>query len=263
MNGLLRLAVSALAFGLLRAAAASGDVTVFAAASLTSALQEVLPASRPPRVSLSFGSSSALARQVEAGAPADLFLSSSDEWVDYLQQRGLVDSTTRVDLLANRLVIVAPAGEGFPVELSPGFDFAGAFAGRLALGDPDHVPAGVYARQALRRLGWWEGLRHRLAPAPDVRAALVFVERGECAAGIVYATDAAISARVEVVALLPDSLHAPIRYSAAATSGRATPAVLEVLARLRSPAAAAVFRRCGFTVLAAPDSAAGAAVAPE
>lgn len=240
----------------LAGAPVAADVTVFAAASLGSALQEILPAAGPPAVSLSFGSSSALARQIEAGAPAGLFVSASEPWMDYLQERGLVDAATRVDLLANRLVVVAPAGEGFAVEVRPGFDFAGAFAGRLALGDPDHVPAGVYARQALERLGWWAAVRDRLASAPDVRAALVFVARGECSAGIVYATDAAVSDRVEVVATFPDSLHAPIRYPAAAVMGRATPAVRQVLARLRTPAAAAVFRRQGFAVLATADSAA-------
>lgn len=249
-----KLALLCTAFGL--AAPAAAEVTVFAAASLTSALQEILPAGVPPAVSLSFGSSSTLAKQIEAGAPADLFVSASEAWIDYLLERGLLEASTRVDLLANLLVVVAPAGEGFAVEVRPGFDFAGAFAGRLAVGDPDHVPAGIYARQALAQLGWWAALRDRLASAPDVRAALVFVERGECPAGIVYATDAAVSDKVEVIATLADSLHAPIRYPAAAIAGRATPAVRQVLARLRSPAAAAVFRRHGFTVVSPRDSAA-------
>ena len=120
------------------------------------------------------------------------------------------------------------------------------------MGDPDHVPAGIYARQALRALGWWPALERRLAPAPDVRAALLYVERGECEAGVVYATDAAVSRRVRVAAELADSLHAPIRYPAAVVAGRDSPAVRRLVRRLRSQEAGEVFRRHGFTLLAGP-----------
>lgn len=227
-------------------------VGLFAAASLTSALTEILPRRSFPRVRLSFAGSSSLARQIDAGAPADLYVSANPRWMDYLEERGRIDAGTRFDLLANRLVVVTPAGSGLEVGPRPGFDLAGAFRGRLALGDPDHVPAGIYARQALRALGWWPALEHRLAPAPDVRAALLYVERGECEAGVVYATDAAVSRRVRVAAQLADSLHAPIRYPAAVVAGRDSPAVRELLGRLRSAGAAEVFRRHGFTVLAGP-----------
>ncbi len=227
-------------------------VGLFAAASLTSALTEILPRHTFPWVRLSFAGSSSLARQIDAGAPADLFVSANPRWMDYLQEKGRVDAGTRFDLLANRLVVVTPAGSGLEVEPRPGFDLAGAFRGRLALGDPDHVPAGIYARQALQALGWWPALEHRLAPAPDVRAALLYVERGECEAGVVYATDAAVSRRVRVAAEIADSLHAPIRYPAAVAAGRDSPAVRELLRRLRSTGAAAVFRRHGFTVLGVP-----------
>ena len=230
----------------------AADVTVFAAASLTTALRQILSPDDDPTVRCSFASSSSLARQIDAGAPADLFLSANEEWMDYLQGRGRIDAESRVDLLANRIVVVAPAGAGLSVQPRAGFDFSGAFRGRLALGDPDHVPAGIYARQALEMLGWWPALKDRLAPASDVRAATVFVERGECSAGIIYATDAAISRKVEVVAELADSLHSPIRYPAAIVNGRATAEVRAILDRLRSPGAAAVFRRHGFTVVAHP-----------
>lgn len=225
---------------------------LFAAASLTSVLTEILPRHRFPQLRLSFAGSSALARQIDAGAPVDLYLSASPQWMDYLQERGRIDAATRFDLLANRLVVVTPAGSGLEVQPRPGFDLAGALSGRLAVGDPDHVPAGIYARQALRALGWWPALEHRLAPAPDVRAALLYVARGECEAGVVYATDAAVSRGVRVAAELADSLHAPIRYPAAVVAGRDSPAVRHLVNRLRSREAAQVFRRHGFTVLAAP-----------
>ena len=129
------------------------------------------------------------------------------------------------------------------------FDFASAFPGRLALGDPDHVPAGQYARQALEALGWWPALKSRIAPAPDVRAALVYVERGECAAGLVYATDAAQSDRVITLATVPDSLHRPIVYPAAIVKGRASAQTRNLLAFFSSDTAASIFRKHGFTFL--------------
>ncbi len=224
-------------------------VTVFAAASLSGALNELWPRERHTDISLSFAGSSLLARQIEAGAPADLYLSASQDWMDYLQVRGHIDSTTRVDLFGNRLVLIAPTDEGFALVASPRADIGGAFKGRLALADPDHVPAGIYARQALQTLGWWPTLVHRLAPASDVRGALAWVERGECDAGIVYATDAASSRRVQVVVSIADSLHTPIRYPAALVAGRATAATRRRLDTLQSAAALAVFRRHSFSIL--------------
>ena len=242
-------AVAALAPFLASLSPADAEVTVFAAASLTAAAGEIFEDEGQTEVSLSFAASSVLARQIDAGAPADLFLSANRAWMDFLEQRGRIDTATRVDLLANRLAVVAPAGSGLDVEIAGDFDFPGSFAGRLALGDPDHVPAGTYAKQALVRLGWWSRLEPRLAPAPDVRGALVFVERGACSAGIVYATDAAASDRVEVAAEIPDSLHEPILYPAAAVAGRDSPQVRAAMARLLSPAAGRIFRDHGFTVL--------------
>ncbi|MBT6148467.1 MAG: molybdate ABC transporter substrate-binding protein [Gemmatimonadetes bacterium] len=224
-------------------------VTVFAAASLSGALSEFWPRARHPDISLSFAGSSVLARQIEAGAPADLFLSANSAWMDYLQTRGHVDSTTRLDLLGNRLVMIAPRGEGFTLTLESQADMGGAFSGRLALGDPSHVPAGIYAQQALQALGWWPALAARLAPARDVRSAVAWVERGECAAGIAYASDVVSSPGVELVASFPDSLHAPIRYPAALVSGRSATTSRRYLDTLRSAAARAVFRRHGFLLL--------------
>jgi molybdate transport system substrate-binding protein len=224
-------------------------VTVFAAASLSGALNELWPDTRHPRISVSYAGSSTLARQIEAGAPADLFLSANEGWMDYLQVQGHIDSTTRRRLLGNRLVVIAPVGEGFPLDLKPDVDLDATFVGRLAIADPDHVPAGIYSRQALQALGWWQALSARLTPAADVRTALRWVERGECASGIVYATDAKFSSRVEIVAAVADSLHTPIRYPIALVAGRVTAATRRLLDTLNSPAARRVFLRHGFTLL--------------
>lgn len=221
--------------------------SVFAAASLSSALSEL--AIHYEGMRLSVASSSTLAKQIAAGAPADIYFSANAEWMDYLQARQHIEQDTRVDLLGNTLVVIAPKEEPFAVRFARGSDFAGAFAGRLAIGDPDHVPAGQYARQALDALGWWPALKSRIAPAPDVRAALVYVERGECAAGLVYTTDAAQSDRVITLATVPDSLHRPIVYPAAIVKGRANAQTRNLLAFFSSETAASIFRKHGFTFL--------------
>lgn len=239
---------------LLGAAAARAEdaVRVFAAASLTNALTEIgarWEAAGHPKPSLAFGASSTLAKQVEAGAPADLFASADLGWMNYLDERGLVDRASRANLVGNTLVLIAPKGRAFPVEMKPGFDFAGAFAGKLCTGEPGAVPVGIYAKQALESLGWWAGLKGRVVGTDDVRTALAFVERGECPAGVVYATDAAISGKVEVVASFPESSHKPIVYPfAVVKGGRAEAnAFLEFLKT--SPEAAAVFERLSFARL--------------
>jgi len=245
---LLCLSLSLVASSPARAQAPEQPVTVYAAASLATVMRE-LTGRYEGGLRFSFASSSSLARQIDAGAPAEVFFSANRKWMDYLEEKGRIESQTRSDLLGNSLVIIAPKGERFPVRPEKSFDFAAAFEGRLALGNPDHVPAGLYARQALESLGWWPALRDRLAPAPDVRGALVYVERGECSAGIVYATDAAISAKVEIVAALPDSLNAPIVYPIAAIKGCTRDAVCRLLRFLHSAEAAAIFRQLGFAVL--------------
>ena len=221
--------------------------SVFAAASLSSALAEL--STHYEGMRLSIASSSTLAKQIAAGAPADIYFSANAEWMDYLQAHQHIEQDSRVDLLGNALVVIAPKGGAFAVRWARDFDLAGAFAGRLALGDPEHVPAGQYARQALETLGWWSVLKNRIAPAPDVRAALVYVERGECAAGLVYATDAAQSDRVITLATVPDSLHSPIVYPAAIVKGRARAQVRRLLAFFGSEKAAGIFRKHGFTFL--------------
>ena len=238
----------ALALILLSRSGAASEVVVFAAATLTGALEEIVPRAQFAGVSLSFASSSSLARQIEAGAPADLYFSASSRWMDYLEAKNLIEPATRVDILTNSLILITPPGAAFAVHLRPDFDFAAAFSGRLALADPDHVPAGVYARQALEALGWWPRLGRRLAPAPHVLAALVYVERGECPVGIVYATDADCE-RVDIVAALPDSLHQPIVYPLAALRGHASPAVRRLRTHLLKAESRAVFRKHGFGLI--------------
>jgi molybdate transport system substrate-binding protein len=232
-------------------AGATEPVTIYAAASLTSALEELAAKAKAQDLEwrLSFGSSSTLAKQVAQGAPAALFFSANVIWMDYLNEQALIEPGTRTNLLGNTLVVIAPKGETFSVRPEKEFDFAGAFTGRLALGDPSHVPAGIYAKQALQALGWWPMLVDRLAPAVDVRAALAYVERGECKAGVVYATDAAISDDVAVLATLPPESHDPIVYPVAVIRGRYSPGVKKTMAFLQSKPAAETFQRYGFRVL--------------
>ena len=232
-------------------ASAAEPIRVYAAASAAGAVQELAARygkERGVEVTTAFAASSALARQIEQGAPADVFLCADSRWMDDLDGKGKIVRDSRRDLLGNRLVLVAPKGEAFPAKLEKGFDLPGAFQGRWCSCDAS-VPVGRYARQALTALGWWGALEPRLAAASDARAALAFVERGECAAGIVYETDAKRSDQVEVLGVFPADTHAPVRYPVARVRG-GQPAAQGFLDFLRAPAAAEVFRRHGF---AAPD----------
>jgi molybdate transport system substrate-binding protein len=226
---------------------------VFAAASLTNVLGELAPAwekSVGVPVKLSFAASSVLARQIEAGGNADVFVSADQEWMDYLQARNLISQPSRVNLVGNRLVLIAPADSRVELEIKRGFDLAGALAGgRLATGDPDTVPVGRYARSALTSLGVWDQVADRLVRADNVRSAMTFVARGEVPLGIVYATDAQIDQKVRVVATFPDNSHAPITYPAAATI-TAGPGAAAFLAFLRSSEAAPLWKKYGFLELA-------------
>lgn len=232
------------------AAAQAQTLVVFAAASLKNALDEA-NLQAPARAAVSYAASSTLARQIEAGAPAQVFISADQDWMDYLAQRGKILPGTRRNLLGNRLVLIAPAGSSvqatikagvpLPLLLGPG--------GRLALGDPQHVPAGKYAKAALEKLGAWDGVSNRLAPAENVRAALAFVARGEAPLGIVYATDAAAEPKVRVVDTFPDGLHPPVVYPAALTTVAQGSVAAEFLAFLRSPTARRIFEKHGFTPL--------------
>jgi molybdate transport system substrate-binding protein len=227
-------------------------VRVFAAASLTGALHEIgarWHAAGHPAPTLAFGGSALLAKQVQAGAPAHVFASADPAWMDYLEREGRLVDRSRVDLLGNELVLIAPKGRRFDVEMTSSASLADAFDGKLCTGEPGVVPVGTYAREALQALGWWDGISGRLVGADDVRAALTFVERGECAAGIVYATDAASSDLVVTVARFPPGSHRPIVYPLALVKGAPSEAA-QFLSYLRDASeAAAVFRRHGFTLL--------------
>lgn len=236
----------------LRAVAAEEPVTVFAAASLKEVLTDIADGWKEKTgrdVVLSFAASSALARQIEQGAPADLFVSADRTWMTYLSDKALVRRDTVKDLLGNRLVLVG-APDASPAEIGAGFDLAGRLGeGRLAVGLTASVPAGLYARQALERLKLWDSVKDRLAEAENVRAALTLVARGEAPLGIVYETDALAEKGVRVIGIFPEDSHDPIVYPAALTSTAEGDGPAAFLAHLGSPEAQAAFRKAGFTVL--------------
>lgn len=208
-------------------------------------------------VRTSFAASSVLARQIEAGAPADLFVSADPEWMDYLEQRHLLRLGTRRDLVGNRLVLIAPATSTVQLTLVPHVDFSRALAtGRLAAGDPDSVPAGRYAQAALTKLGAWNEVAPHLVRCENVRSALEFVARGEAVLGIVYRTDALIEKRVRVVDIFPADSHPPIIYPMALTSG-AGPEAAAFEQFLESDTAGEIFARRGFRVLSLRTSRSG------
>jgi molybdate transport system substrate-binding protein len=226
-------------------------LTVFAAASLKDALDDVALAWKAKGggpVVTSYASSSTLAKQIEQGAPADIFISADTQWMDYLAAKSLV--TDMRILLGNQLVLIAnTTDQSIAVALRPGVDLAGKLgSGRLALGDPSNVPAGLYAREALQNLGAWDAVQSKLAPAPDVRAALKLVSRGETPLGIVYQTDAQADPTVRIVSYFPEDSHSPIRYPAAQVKASHNPDDAKFLDFLKSRAAAAIFTRYGFTL---------------
>jgi len=226
-------------------------IIVFAAASTSdaiSAIADEYESRTGVTVRRNFASSSTLARQIQAGAPADVFISADTLWMDAVEADGLIDSASRVDLLGNGLVLIAPADEPFDFNVEGRRSLAEAFVGRLALGDPEHVPAGRYARQALRSLGCWTELEQRVAVAMDVRGALAFVERGEARAGIVYRSDARITDRVIIVAAIPDEHHDAIAYPVALTTDAHTSAA-DFAGFLTGENARDVLRAAGFDVL--------------
>jgi molybdate transport system substrate-binding protein len=229
------------------------ELTVFAAASLTDAMKDVsakwVKAGHQP-LRMSFGSSSTLARQIEQGAPVNVFASADQKWMDYLVEKNLIVADTRKDLLGNDLVLVVPADKAQHLKIDHGFDLAGLLgpSGRLAVGDPAHVPVGIYAEQALKKLGMWSSIEPRLARTDDVRSGLLLVERGEAPAGIVYATDAAVSKGVMVAATFPASSHDPIAYPFALTKTGDTAEARALLVFLGGPEARAVFLQRGFKV---------------
>jgi len=229
--------------------ATAETITVFAAASLKDALDEnakLYQVKSGDRIAVSYAASSALARQIEAGAPADLFISADLDWMDYLEQRRFIRTDTRRNLLRNGLVLIAPANSEASLNIAPGFPLAASLGkGRLAMANPDAVPAGRYGKASLEALGVWKEVQKKVAPAENVRAALVLVSRGEAPFGIVYRTDAAADPNVRVVGLFPENTHPPIIYPIAVTAfGK--PAAEEFLKWLDEPQARAIFEKYGF-----------------
>jgi molybdate transport system substrate-binding protein len=227
-------------------------ITVFGAASLTNALQDLgdtysKETSVPVR--FSFAASSTLAKQIENGSPADIFFSADLDWMDYLQEHKLIQVASRHDALGNQLVLVAPLDSKIRLKIQPHFALAAAIGGgRLATGDPASVPVGRYAKQALTSLGVWEEISAHLVPADSVRSALAFVDRGEVPLGIVYETDALIDKKVRVVDVFPVGSHLPIVYPIAETMAVMTDAA-KFVAYVRGPAGDVAFKAYGFTPL--------------
>lgn len=235
-----------------RAATAPPTLTVFAAASLTNALQDIgnlWMAAGHGRVVFSFASSSTLALQIEHGAPAGVFVSADETWMDDLAHRDAIAAGTRRDLVGNSLVLVEPAAALHRVTLAAGIkpDAILPTEGRLALGDPSHVPAGIYAQQALQKLGVWPALQSRLAPANSVRSALRLVETGEAPAGIVYASDVKVTPKLAIAGTFPPDSHDPIRYPAAVLAAQDSKPARAFLDFLSTQPAQDVFTHYGFT----------------
>lgn len=252
---LLTMLTAALAFAPFAMAAPPVEqpVTVFAAASMKEALDEATAAYQSAtgqHVRVSYAASSALARQIEQGAPADLFASADLDWMDYLQERNLLDNASRQNLLGNTLVLIAPStSKATRVTLKPGVDLLPLLGhGRIALGLTASVPAGKYAKAAFTSLGIWPPLEPRAAEAENVRAALMLVARGEAPLGVVYGSDAKAEPRVRVLATFPASSHPPIVYPVARLKASRHPQAAALLAWLQGPAAAAIFRRHGFSL---------------
>lgn len=236
---------------LISLSATAKDISVYAAASLTDAItkvSQVYEASHPNlKVQKSFGGSSILAKQIEQGAPADVFISADVDWVNYLDERHLVRKESKVLLLSNELVLIAPSSKTpKPVVFDSKSPLEKKFSGKLCTGDPASVPVGKYAKQALGYYGWWDAIKPRIVATDDVRTALAFVERGECDLGIVYKTDAVASKKVDIVGRFPAASYSPIVYPLVLTKG-ATTAANDYWQFLQNTEAARVFREFGFT----------------
>ncbi len=230
-------------------------VTVFAAASLNNALTEIAQgyeAIHPnDKIQTSFAASSTLAKQIQLGAPAQIFISADEPWMDALAKSNLLIEKSRVDLLANQLVLITPKDQPFPVIMDKSFHLPLAFTGKICLGNPDSVPAGKYAKQSLIAMGWWDGLQARIVPSEDVRSALAFVARGECSAGVVYTTDAMVSDKVKIIGTFPNNSHAPIVYPLALlktteNQTKASTSSQQFWQYLQQAAAQKIFHKYGF-----------------
>ncbi len=233
--------------------ASADEILVFAAASLKNALDDAAAAferQSGDKVAISYAASSALAKQIENGAPADLFVSADLDWMNAVAKQKLIQPETRIDLLGNRLVLIAPADRAKPVAIKPGFPLAALLGnGRLAMADPDAVPAGKYGKAALEKLGVWNAVADKIAAAQDVRAALRFVSRREAPYGIVYQTDAAADPGVRIAGVFPQDSYPPVIYPIALTSHGKSAGARAFLSYLESAAARPFFERQGFAVL--------------
>jgi molybdate transport system substrate-binding protein len=240
--------------GALPAVAQGKDVVVFAAASLKNALDDIAgqwQRETGKKAVISYAASNTLIKQIEQGAPADIFISADLDWMDYGQQKDLIRPDSRSNLLGNRLVLIAPKDSSVSANIQPGFDLAALLkGGRLAMGNVDAVPAGKYGKASLEKLGVWDSVKDKIAQAESVRAALLFVSRGEAPLGIVYQTDAAADPSVKIVGTFPEDTHPPIIYPVALTKESTNADAQTFLNYLRSPSARAAFERQGFTVLA-------------
>ena len=246
------LATASLAFAA-PASAQSGNVLVFAAASLKESLDGVAAQWRKETgktAVISYAASSALARQIEQGAPAQVFMSADLDWMDYLAGKKMIKPETRSNLLGNRIVLIAPRTSTATVNIEPAFPLASLLGGgRLAMGDVRAVPAGKYGKAALETLGVWNDVANRVVQAENVRVALILVARGEAPLGIVYRTDAAADPSVKVIGTFPEESHPPVLYPVALTAGAAHPDAAAFLAYIKSAAARPLFAASGFSIL--------------
>ena len=234
------------------ARAQGGDVVVFAAASLKNALDAInaqWQKETGQSAKISYAASSALAKQIEQGAPAQMFISADLDWMDYVEKKNQIKPESRSNLLGNRIVLIAPKDKAQPIDIKPGFDLAKVLGdGRLSMANVDSVPAGKYGKAALEKLGVWASVSNKLAQAENVRAALLLVSRGEAPAGIVYQTDAASDSSVKIIGTFPEDTHPPIIYPIALTAN-ASPDAAAFLAYIRSDKAKPLFEAQGFMVL--------------
>ncbi|MEO3997779.1 molybdate ABC transporter substrate-binding protein [Mesorhizobium sp. CAU 1732] len=251
--GAAALALAALVLAPMPSAVAQENVTVFAAASLKTALDEVNAAWKQEtgkEATISYAASSALAKQIEEGAPADIFMSADLDWLAYLSEKNLTKKETETQLLGNRIVLVAPADSTVETKIAPDFDLASLLGdGRLAMANIDSVPAGKYGKASLEALGVWASVEAKVAQAENVRAALAFVSTGEAPLGIVYETDAAADPQVKTVDVFPDDTHPPIVYPVAELAESDAPDAAAFLEFVQSTTAKGLFEEQGFTVL--------------
>ena len=229
---------------------AADTFTVFAAASLKNALDDIVKVHETRtgiKVVVSYAASPALARQIEAGAPVDLFMAADLDWMDYLEKRSLIQQGSRQNLLRNRIVLIAPSNSKTTIKIAPNFPLASELGKeRLAMADPNSVPAGKYGKASLEALGVWKDVQARVASAENVRAALLLVARGEAPFGIVYSTDAVVEPKVRIVDQFPENTHPPIAYPAALVVTSRSGAAAAFLGSLNQPAARAIFEKYGF-----------------